>query len=247
MAKLHYIGPRLSTGEPERSLIFDGIPRAISTTDDLTKAQSRRCSIPGCTPGRRRPSKGAKEPKRPASNLSPTNLRPGRPGTRRRAHKWPATRTSSPRSDRGEDRSGPRYRGNGDDAADRLSAGKASWTYTADEAIVAGDAAQLPREATRTTPRSGSPSPGSTSNSSPITRRIWWLEPRRSRAAPDRRDDRIDPGRLHLHDHADRGDRRSRQRDLQVRRRRDRLPLRPGRGQHDDDPLEPGPAATPTG
>lgn len=39
MAKLIYIGPKLSTGEPERSLIFDGIPAGDVKEDELTSEQ----------------------------------------------------------------------------------------------------------------------------------------------------------------------------------------------------------------
>jgi hypothetical protein len=42
MAKLHYTGPRLSTGEPERSLILDGIPIGDLDSDELTPEQIQK-------------------------------------------------------------------------------------------------------------------------------------------------------------------------------------------------------------
>ena len=39
MALLKYTGPRLSTGEPARSLNYDGIPAGDVEEDDLTKEQ----------------------------------------------------------------------------------------------------------------------------------------------------------------------------------------------------------------
>ena len=39
MPLLKYTGPRLSTGEPERSLIFSGIPEGDLDTDTLTEEQ----------------------------------------------------------------------------------------------------------------------------------------------------------------------------------------------------------------
>lgn len=42
MATLKYIGPRLSTGEPERSLNYDGIPQDDVEEETLTKEQIKK-------------------------------------------------------------------------------------------------------------------------------------------------------------------------------------------------------------
>ena len=39
MPLLKYTGPRLSTGEPERNLNYDGIPEGDLDTDTLTEEQ----------------------------------------------------------------------------------------------------------------------------------------------------------------------------------------------------------------
>ena len=47
MALLKYTGPRLSTGEPERSLNYDGIPAGDVEESDLTKEQVKKALASG--------------------------------------------------------------------------------------------------------------------------------------------------------------------------------------------------------
>jgi hypothetical protein len=61
MAKLHYIGPRLSTGEPERSLILDGIPAGDLDSDDLSPEQVKTALDSGLYAWATPDSKAAKE------------------------------------------------------------------------------------------------------------------------------------------------------------------------------------------
>jgi hypothetical protein len=61
--KLTYVGPKLSTGEPERSLIFDGIPAGDLDDRNLTKAQLKTVLGSGLYAWATPPSKRAKATK----------------------------------------------------------------------------------------------------------------------------------------------------------------------------------------
>lgn len=61
MAILKYIGPRLSTGEPERSLNYDGIPAGDVDTDTLTKEQIKIVEKSGLYEATKPAKSGAKE------------------------------------------------------------------------------------------------------------------------------------------------------------------------------------------
>lgn len=62
MAILKYTGPRLSTGEPERSLIYSGIPAGDVDTDTLTDEQIKIVEKSGLYETKAKPAKtGAKE------------------------------------------------------------------------------------------------------------------------------------------------------------------------------------------
>lgn len=58
---LVYIGPRLSTGEPERSLIYDGIPAGDIDETTLTEAQIEFALASGLYERGKAPKQGKEE------------------------------------------------------------------------------------------------------------------------------------------------------------------------------------------
>jgi hypothetical protein len=77
MAKLHYIGPKLSTGEPERSLILHGIPIGDLDSDNLAPEHVKAALDSGLYAWATPESKAAKEAERAAAKLPDAPVKEG--------------------------------------------------------------------------------------------------------------------------------------------------------------------------
>jgi hypothetical protein len=76
--KLKYVGPTLSTGEPERSLIFEGIPAGDVDDGDLTPEQVKTALKSGLYEWATPPEKRAAAKKKAAAKSDAPKKAPAR-------------------------------------------------------------------------------------------------------------------------------------------------------------------------